>query len=247
MNTEQNEKYRLSFEESIREQRQKMILEHSNKTQTQQLVKEKYKDLEQHRLLAKITGVLETNDHEGYCSGDECEYKRKIVKKKILVPEQYKELQVGKIQHVKEYKWANHLPLPDINVYGSDYCRCDYKKSHRLERHCYRYTIQKVEIVENPKYIEVEAEVKAVKKGYVILAGEAYETEGGYAMYGFCKTVEEAHIIAREAVKTGSVRQQIENENKGKDYSIKGRPRCWSHVVDLDTLKVIHKVYIHDI
>ncbi len=66
--------------------------------------------------------------------------------------------------------------------------------------------------------------------GYVILAGYDYESEGGYDTYGYSKTLEEAKQIATESVTTGK-------KNKYK----KNNPLHWTHVVNLDTLKVIYK------
>jgi hypothetical protein len=36
---------------------------------------------------AKITARLETYDHDGYCSGEECEYECKIIEQIVDVPE----------------------------------------------------------------------------------------------------------------------------------------------------------------
>jgi hypothetical protein len=66
--------------------------------------------------------------------------------------------------------------------------------------------------------------------GYVILAGYDYESEGGYDTYGYSKTLEEAKQIATESVTTGK-------KNKYK----KNNQLHWTHVVNLDTLKVIYK------
>jgi hypothetical protein len=199
------------------------ILSQSNNTQSEVVDKPKYKDLIKQPLLVKITASLETNDHDNFCSDEECEYERCIVKTKTIIPEQYKQHPLGKIANTSEYKWTKHLCVPDLNVYGSGVCECDYNESHGLDRHHYRYTIEKVEIVKNPQY-------KTNGFGFVILAGYDYESEGGKDTYGFCKTIEEATLIATEAVKTGK-------KNKYKRNS----PLDWTHVVNLDTLKVVYK------
>ncbi len=128
-----------------------MILESSMGSQTKALKKPTYKELEKQPFLARITAKLEMNNHDGYCSGDECKYTKKIVKANIVVPEQYIDSPVGKIVNTIEYKWANHLPVPDVNYCGSGYCECRQPEGG-VGKHEYRYTITKVEIVENNKY-----------------------------------------------------------------------------------------------
>ena len=134
-----------------------MILERSMGSQTKALKKPTYKELEKQPFLARITAKLEMNNHDGYCSGDECKYTTKIVKANIVVPDEFKDFPVGRCDKRKrrcekiEYKWANHLPLPDVNYSGSDYCEC-HKPEGGVGKHEYRYTIKKVEIVENNKY-----------------------------------------------------------------------------------------------
>jgi hypothetical protein len=126
-------------------------------SQTKALKKPTYKELEKQPFLARITAKLEMNNHDGYCSGDECKYTKKIVKANIVVPDEFKDFPVGRCDIRKrgcgkiEYKWANHLPLPDVNYSGSEYCEC-HKPEGGVGKHEYRYTIKKVEIVENNKY-----------------------------------------------------------------------------------------------
>ena len=140
-----------------------MRLESSMGTQTEALKKPTYKELEKQQFIAIITAQLEMNDHDGYCSSDECKYTRKIVKAIIVVPEQYKTRPLGKITNTREYKWANHLQVPEVNVQGSGYCK--FVKPHGgLGQHEYRYTIKKVEIVENKKYKNVEVKKVQIKE-----------------------------------------------------------------------------------
>jgi hypothetical protein len=133
------------------------VLERSMGSQTKALKKPTYKELEKQPFLARITAKLEMNNHDGYCSGDECKYTKKIVKANIVVPDEFKDFPVGRCDKRKrrcekiEYKWANHLPLPDVNYSGSEYCEC-HKPEGGVGKHEYRYTIKKVEIVENNKY-----------------------------------------------------------------------------------------------
>jgi hypothetical protein len=126
-------------------------------SQTKALKKPTYKELEKQPFLARITAKLEMNNHDGYCSGDECKYTKKIVKANIIVPDEFKDFPVGRCDKRKrrcekvEYKWANHLPLPDVNYCGSGYCGW-HQPEGGVGQHEYRYTIKKVEIVENNKY-----------------------------------------------------------------------------------------------
>ena len=150
----ETEEYKQKYAEHQIRQKQALIdmrVERSMGTQTEAIKKPTYKELEKEPFLARITAQLEMNDHDGYCSSDECEYTRKTVKATIVVPGQYRTHPVGKIANTREYKWANHLQVPEVNVEGSGYCRF-VKPEGGLDQHEYRYTIKKVEIVENKKY-----------------------------------------------------------------------------------------------
>ena len=135
-------------EEYKRQQFLEMCMENSMGTQTEALSKPSYKEMAKQPFLARITAQLEKNDHYNYCSDEDCEYTRTVVKAKILVPEKYADHLVGKIENVVEYKWANHLPVPEVNVRGSGFCQF-HKPKGGVGQHEYRYTIKKVEIVEN--------------------------------------------------------------------------------------------------
>lgn len=126
------------------------ILERSNNSQTEIVSKTTFKELKKCSVLAKITARLETCDHDGYCSDDECKYKRKTVRVKTRVPEEFEERAVGEIFFPENYYWMKHLPVPKINIDGSEYC--GFKYANGLCRHSYRYTLLKVEIVKNKLY-----------------------------------------------------------------------------------------------
>jgi len=126
------------------------ILERSNNSQTEIVSKITFKELKKCFVLAKITARLETSDHDGYCSGDECKYKRKTVRVKTRVPEEFEEHAIGEIFFPENYNWIKHLPVPKINIDGSEYCGFNY--ANGLCRHSYRYTLLKVEIVKNKLY-----------------------------------------------------------------------------------------------
>jgi hypothetical protein len=139
-----------------RHQKQRLLemqLNKSMQTQTDSFPKPSYKDLTKQPFLARITAQLEKNDHDNYCSDDDCEYTKTVVKTTIIVPEKYMGHPVGKITDIKCYKWANHLPVPEVTVNGSGYCKF-HKPKGGVGQHQYRYTINKVEIVKNKKYIK---------------------------------------------------------------------------------------------
>lgn len=162
----ETEEYKKNYAEHQIKQEQALIdmrLESSMGTQTEALKKPTYKELSRQQFIAIITAQLETNNHDGYCSDEDCKYTRKIVKAIIVVPEQYKTRPLGKITNTREYKWANHLQIPEVNVQGSGYCKFE-KPDGGLGQHEYRYTIKKVEIVENKKYKNVEVKKVPIKE-----------------------------------------------------------------------------------
>lgn len=97
----------------------------------------------------KITAKLETSDHDGYCSGNECEYKCEIIETIIDVPEIYKSYPLGKLNNVNEYEWTTFLPTYIVNQCGSCCCNLSPKSIRNgLGIHDYEYTILSVEIIE---------------------------------------------------------------------------------------------------
>ena len=103
---------------------------------------------------AKIIAKLETSDHDGYCSGGECEYEVKTESYIIEVPCEYKNYPVGKLNNFDEHgiDWDKLLPEPILND-GSGYCDLSSNCSnHDLGIHDYRYTIISVELI-NPELI----------------------------------------------------------------------------------------------
>lgn len=99
---------------------------------------------------AKIRAKLEISDHDGYCSGEECEYEIKNVSHIVDLPDQYKSYPEGKIKNIDEFTidWKKLLPEPELNNHGSYYCRVSNEcEAHGLEQHDYKYTIQSIEIV----------------------------------------------------------------------------------------------------
>ena len=90
----------------------------------------------------KIISKLETSDHDGYCSGGECEYECKIVENIVDVPEKYKSNPKGILykydecdniqdnDNDNEYDWEKLLPKPEINDSGSYYCKLSRKSRY---------------------------------------------------------------------------------------------------------------------
>ena len=97
----------------------------------------------------KIIAKLETSDHSGYCSGNECEYELKIVET-ILddIPTMYLSHPIGKIVDLDEYDWEKKLPIPNLNLDGSCYCKLEDKcVLSGLGVHDYKYIITSVELI----------------------------------------------------------------------------------------------------
>ena len=233
---EKEEEYKRQQELS----RIQMTLDSSMRSQTKIIVKPTYKELLGKPFLARITAQLEKNNHDGYCSDEDCAYTRKIVTANIVVPEQYKDHPVGQIENTREYKWANHLPLPEVNIGGSMYCKF-VKPNRGVGQHCYRYTIKNVEIVENKKY-KCKAEEKAVikhkttrKNGYVVMASQGSYSDYENEPYGYSDTEEGAMDIAIEAVCYGESRDDKWDGGEGR---FQGASIC-----DLDTMKKVRLLH----
>jgi hypothetical protein len=98
----------------------------------------------------KITAYLETSDHDGYCSGNECEYKKTIIEHifDFAQNENNKNLQLGLLNDYNENDWIKYLPEPKLNLSGSYYCDCYLKNKYGLNKHDYKYKIKSIEIIE---------------------------------------------------------------------------------------------------
>ena len=89
----------------------------------------------------QITFKEEVSDHDGYCSGGECELTTRIYKKVIHVD-------VGEIANRLEYftKYADEVIC---NEDGSYYCDLsDDAKTAGLQQHDHRVTVLNVELVD---------------------------------------------------------------------------------------------------
>ena len=85
-----------------------------------------------------VTVQLETSDHDGYCSDNECEYKKQIIKHIINVPNNW--------QSFTNDELIKYLPEPKLNTNGSYYCCVGgNSKLNNLGKHDYKYTILNIE------------------------------------------------------------------------------------------------------
>lgn len=102
----------------------------------------------------EICAKLETSNHCGYCTGEECVYEVKTKKyyvKPPSIPEWIQDYKIGQRIKISYYDWQSLLPVPNING-GFETCSCSEEvKQSGLLRHDYRYTILSVRMVENTK------------------------------------------------------------------------------------------------
>jgi len=95
---------------------------------------------------AKITAIFATSDHDGYCSGNECEYKTERMQFVIDVPEGMK----NKINEEDYNDWKKYLPTHNLSEGGSNYCDLSNECVEKgLDRHEYEYTIISIEVIDN--------------------------------------------------------------------------------------------------
>ncbi len=89
----------------------------------------------------KIVAKLEISDHDGWCSGGECEYTHTIKNYIVNIPDE---------EYYDGINLINFLPTPEINTWGSYYCDLsDESKKNNLSNHDYKYTIVKAVILDN--------------------------------------------------------------------------------------------------
>lgn len=95
--------------------------------------------------LYKITARLETSDHDGYCSGSECEYTSSVVEKVV-------KRKKGDFNT----RWEDFLDHPNVQG-NSYYCRVSGQcKQAGLDQHEYRYTVLTVEEIPDVKILDVK-------------------------------------------------------------------------------------------
>lgn len=100
---------------------------------------------------AKITSILETSDHDGYCSENECEYYESKITKIVDVPSIYSSYPLGFLKNINEYNWKSFF-VSDIEPYKhtkSFFCGLsDECKKNELGRHDAKYSIISVELID---------------------------------------------------------------------------------------------------
>lgn len=93
----------------------------------------------------KITAILATSDHDGYCSGETCFYETERMEFVIEVPQGME----NKISEEHYNEWQYYLPEQKTGG-GSHYCGlADECQANGLDRHEYKYTIISIEVVDN--------------------------------------------------------------------------------------------------
>ncbi len=101
----------------------------------------------------KITTILETCVHNGYCSNNEFYYESNEKVFILETPQKYIDYPIGIIENYDEEFIVDLLPIPEINMNGSYYCK--NSKESELKDDCkyqnYTYNIKTVEIITNDK------------------------------------------------------------------------------------------------
>ena len=125
------------------DQMKKYTLDKSKGSQTAIVPKSTYKELQTQPRLVKMTVHLHLHD------------KYKTFKVLIKIPDEYKDYALGWRDQLYEYKWANHLPLPEMigewkpketNIVEYNW------DTYYLDEDEYYYAIFGVTIVKNNKY-----------------------------------------------------------------------------------------------
>ena len=106
----------------------------------------------------KIISKIETSDHCGWCSGNECKYKVTNYNKIIDISEdelnedleeflnrKTKKFSNDRLNKIDKNYWIKYIPEPNLNTSESYYCDvCDESVNAGLKRHEFRINIIKV-------------------------------------------------------------------------------------------------------
>jgi len=104
----------------------------------------KHVDVNNKEMLIRIHAQLFASDHDGYCSGNECELEIRDTYHVVDVP------WTEDINTKDKSYWISFLPEPNINTDGSYFCSNSSKsKNMGLSVHDYKYVIQSVNLVES--------------------------------------------------------------------------------------------------
>lgn len=101
----------------------------------------------------RVKALLEMSEHDGYCSGNECEYTSKEKVIVIPVPQRYQDAPLGLLTEIDQEVWNQILPGPvkeERSYHQSGWCSNDPEADkRRLFNHDYRYTVYSVEIFDD--------------------------------------------------------------------------------------------------
>ena len=141
------------------EQMKNYTLDKSKGSQTAILPKSTYKELQTQPRLVKMTVFLHLHN------------KYKTFKVLVKIPDKYKDYPLGGGGRLYEYKWANHLPLPEMigewkpketNIVEDGW------DIYYLDEDEYYYEINDVTIVKNKKYKREKVETPIVEEKPIV-------------------------------------------------------------------------------
>lgn len=95
----------------------------------------------------RIKYLLQISDHDGYCSGNECDYEEFVYKKEIaILPEDFEDDENKIFKDLTYYE--KFLEHPQLNNCCSYYCEASKEASdHNLDIHDYRITILSIKMI----------------------------------------------------------------------------------------------------
>jgi hypothetical protein len=99
----------------------------------------------------ELSVKIEISDHDGYCSGNECDYIVKTERKVVNVPDTYKDLKVKVGDEITEHDWTKETEdlIPQLNITESYYCNNSEKSiENGLMIHDYRMTVLSAIIID---------------------------------------------------------------------------------------------------
>lgn len=104
----------------------------------------------------------ESSDHDGYCSDNECCYRKIIYNTIKQIPEDIKK------EDYKQYILSKELIRPEINCHGSYYCELTEEcKYHNLGKHDYNINILDIQdINQNENFKNLEKTLYDSDKDY---------------------------------------------------------------------------------
>lgn len=93
----------------------------------------------------KIKARLEISDHDGYCSGSECEYKTEIITQIVELSQKKYE---SCLSEIDTNVWTQFLDTPFIHSRGSYYCENSLESIDQgIDKHDFKYTILSVKTI----------------------------------------------------------------------------------------------------